>query len=271
VAGRLRASQRPERIFDAVRQVVAATGVLAGRQRRALDSTLLDDAVATQDTVTQLVAAVRRVRRLVPAAAALGLAGHDYDHHPGKPGCAWDDAQARDQLVSALVTDAKAVLAAVGQADLDADQAEAVGLLGLVAGQDVEPGEQEGSWRIARSVAADRVVSVVDPGARHAHRSRSVYRDGYKAHLAVEPETGLVTAAALTRPTRRTGQSGSACWPPSWPGWRCLATRPTAAGRSAARCGRPATARPSSRSAPTPAFPAGSPRTTSPSTWTRAR
>src|SRR5215211_6297621 len=54
---RLRASDRPERIVAAVRAVIAQTGVLAGRQRRALDSTLLDDAVATQDTVTQLVAA----------------------------------------------------------------------------------------------------------------------------------------------------------------------------------------------------------------------
>src|SRR6266536_3884167 len=71
---RLRASQRPGRILDAVRQVIAQTGVLRGRRRRALDSTLLDDAVATQDTVTQLVAAIRRVRRLVPAAAALQLA-----------------------------------------------------------------------------------------------------------------------------------------------------------------------------------------------------
>ena len=52
---RLRRSDRPERIFDAVRDVVTATNVLASKTRRALDSTLLDDAVATQDTVTQLV------------------------------------------------------------------------------------------------------------------------------------------------------------------------------------------------------------------------
>jgi len=76
---RLRGSGRPERIFEAVRAVVAQTGVLRGRQRRALDSTLLDDAVATQDTVTQLVAAIRRVRQLIPAAATLTLAAHDYD------------------------------------------------------------------------------------------------------------------------------------------------------------------------------------------------
>src|SRR5215216_5214737 len=138
---RLRASDRPERIVAALRAVIAQTGVLAGRQRRALDSTLLDDAVATQDTVTQLVAAIRRVRRLVPAAAALELAAHDYDHDPGKPACAWDDAEARDRLVSALVTDALAALGEIQDGDLDTIQTEAVGLLGLVAGQDVEPGE----------------------------------------------------------------------------------------------------------------------------------
>jgi Transposase domain (DUF772) len=53
---RLRASLRPRRIFEAVREVVAATGVLKGRGRRVLDSTVLEDAVATQDTVTQLAA-----------------------------------------------------------------------------------------------------------------------------------------------------------------------------------------------------------------------
>jgi IS5 family transposase len=53
---RLRGPGRPERIFDAVRSVIDATGVIRGRSRRALDSTLLDDAVATQDTVTQLAA-----------------------------------------------------------------------------------------------------------------------------------------------------------------------------------------------------------------------
>jgi transposase len=177
---RLRGSGRPERIFEAVRQVVAATGVLKGRQRRALDSTLLDDAVATQDTVTQLVGAIRRVRRLVPAAGMVALDAHDYDHNPGKPACAWDDAEACDQLVTALVGDATAVLATVEQEHLDGDQAEAVGLLALVAGQDVEPGDAEGTWRIARQVAADRVIWVVDPQARHLHKSVSSYRDGYK-------------------------------------------------------------------------------------------
>jgi IS5 family transposase len=220
---RLRASGRPERIFEAVRAVIAQTGVLAGRHRRALDSTLLDDAVATQDTVTQLVGAIRRVRRLVPPAAMVVLGAHDYDHDPGKPACAWDDAEARDALVSALVGDATAVLEAVQGERLDGEQAEAVGLLALVAGQDVEPGDAEGSWRIARKVASDRVISVVDPQSRHMHKSVRSYRDGYKAHLAAEPETGLVTAAALTPANTADGPVGVSLLAGEAPGLQVLA------------------------------------------------
>jgi hypothetical protein len=54
---RLAVSKRPNRIFDAVRTVIAETGVLAGKTRRALDSTVFEDEVATQGTVTQLIAA----------------------------------------------------------------------------------------------------------------------------------------------------------------------------------------------------------------------
>jgi IS5 family transposase len=204
---RIRASSRPRRIFEAVRQVVEATGVLAGRDRRVLDSTILEDAVATQDTVTQLVAAIRRVRRLVPVARGVELAAHDYDR-PGKPACAWDDPQATQALVSGLVNDALAVLETVADAGLEAEQAEAVALLALVAGQDVEPGQRPGSWRIARKVAKDRVVSTVDPQARHARKTSAQRRDGYKAHIAAEPETGLVTACALTAANLPDGPTG---------------------------------------------------------------
>ena len=194
---KLRASDRPQRIFDAVRDVVTETGVLAGRTRRALDSTLLDDAVATQDTVTQLVSMIRRVRRQVPAAAVVTVTAHDYDQ-PGKPVCAWGDPTARDELVSGLVRDARAILDSLDGVVLDDDQQQLVGLLALVAGQDVEEGDEPGSWRIARRVVKERIISTVDPETRHMHKSRSNYRDGYKAHLAVEPETGIITDIELT-------------------------------------------------------------------------
>jgi hypothetical protein len=204
---RIRRSSRPRRIFDAVRQVVEATGVLRGRGRRVLDSTILEDAVAAQDTVTQLVAAIRRVRRLVGQAREVELGAHDYAR-PGKPECAWDDPQAKQALVSGLVNDALTVLAAVAGVELDAEQAEAVALLALVAGQDVEPGERPGSWQIARRVARDRVISTVDPQARHARKTNAAKRDGYKGHIAAEPESGLVTECALTAATAADGPTG---------------------------------------------------------------
>jgi IS5 family transposase len=203
---RLRASARPERIFDAVRAVVDATGVLARRHRRALDSTILDDAVATQDTVTQVISAARRVISVVPAAARAQLS-HDYSL-PGKPIIDWSLRQERDDLVSALVADATALLDAVGGTELSADQADAVGMLALVSAQDVEPGDQPGHWRIARKVAKDRVISTVDPEARHGHKSVSVRKDGFKAHICIEPDTGIVTAAKLTPANAPDGPAG---------------------------------------------------------------
>jgi len=212
---RLARSQRPNRVFEAVREVVCATGAVRGKTRRALDSTVLDDAVATQDTVTQLVAAVRRVARTLPGGKELvtGAAtrsGHDY-LTPGKPQIAWDDSAAREQLIDALVRDARAVLAAVAAAE-DAGElvvhgaaADAVGLLGLVAGQDVDlvpdPADPDGpgTWRIAQRVAPDRVISTVDPDSRHAHKTTSRRQDGFKAHVVVEPDTGIITACAVTK------------------------------------------------------------------------
>jgi IS5 family transposase len=219
---RLRASDRPERVFDAVRDVITETGVLAGKSRRALDSTVLDDAVATQDTVTQLVGAIRRVRRVVPGAGGVELGAHDYEQ-PGKPECAWDDSEAKDALVTGLVNDARALLNAVDPATCNAEQADALGLLALVAGQDVEPGDEEGRWRIARGTAPDRVISVVDPESRHVHKSVRSYRDGYKAHIAVEPETGLVTATVLTAGNAPDGPTGVELLAGEEPGLEVLA------------------------------------------------
>ena len=201
---RLAKSKRPHRVSDAVRAVVEQTGILTGRRRRAVDSTILADAVATQDTVTQLVSAIRRVAREVPGAAeqiAAVCTGHDYSR-PGKPKIDWDDPAAKDALVSVLVNDATALVAALADPDLEEPAASAVALLALVAGQDVEPAEgsdgRDGRWRIARKVAEDRVISTVDTEARHTRKSPEARRDGYRAHVAADPETGIITDEKLT-------------------------------------------------------------------------
>src|SRR3954452_530736 len=211
---RLAASERPQRIFEVVREVIEQTGAIAGKQRRALDSTILDDAVARQDTVTQLVAAIRRVGRDVAGAKGViasdgtrleALTGQDYTA-TGKPRIAWDDAAAREELVTALVNDALALLAALDVEQITEDggqSAEAVALLALVAGQDVEPAEDsdgpDGRWRIAPKTAPDRMISTVDPQTRHAHKTRERRQDGVKDHRVVEPDTGLTTAVKATK------------------------------------------------------------------------
>jgi hypothetical protein len=203
---RIAQSGRPGRVFDAVGEVIAQTGILRGRRKRVVDSTVLDDAVATQDTVTQLAAAIRRVARVVPGAAGVVAAVCKLDYsRPGKPVIDWDDPAAKQSLVSDLVNDALAVLAELTGPDAPQREdaaADALGLLALVAGQDVEPAADsdgtDGRWRIARTVAPDRVISTVDTQARHTRKSKSVRRDGFRAHVAGEPGTGLITGCAMT-------------------------------------------------------------------------
>jgi hypothetical protein len=77
-------------------------------------------------------------------------------------------------------------------------------LLALVAGQDVEWVDDPdvpagGRWLIAQRVAPDEVISVHDPAARHAHKTTARRQDGFKAHVVVEPDTGLVTVCAVTK------------------------------------------------------------------------
>ena len=205
---RLAKSDRPHRINEAVRQVVQESGILRGRGKRAVDSTILADAVATQDTITQLISAIRRVGRIVPGgteAITAVCTAHDYSL-AGKPLIDWDEPGAKDALVSALVNDANALLGALGEGDLEEagePVVAALAMLALVAGQDVEPADgsdgTDGRWRIARRVAPDRVISTVDTEARHTRKSPEARRDGYRAHVAAEPGTGIITGEELTK------------------------------------------------------------------------
>ena len=210
---KLRDSDRPQRIFDAIRAVMNSSGVIAGKARRALDSTVLDDVLARQDTIDLLATQIRRVRRLIPELAGVWV--REENLAGGRPLCDWDDPDDIDRVISELVDDAYELVWAVEDLTdaglvLTEVQADAVALLALVAGQDVEPGDSPGQWRIATRTARDRIISVIDPEARHTHKTAHAYRDGYKAHVAVEPETGLVTDCDLTAGNVADGQAAPA-------------------------------------------------------------
>jgi hypothetical protein len=200
---RLRASKRPRRLFEDTKVVARQAGVLKDRAR-VLDSTPLYDAVATQDTVTQLRASIRKLL-IVLDNVERGLAGRvravltrDDDYATvGKPPCDWDDPAAREALVDELVHDALAALAVLDGEPLTGPARDAADLLALVAGQDVVEGD-DAVFRIVRGVARDRIISTVDPQARHGHKSRNRRFDGYKTHTSVDPDSELIDEATVT-------------------------------------------------------------------------
>jgi Transposase DDE domain/Transposase domain (DUF772) len=198
---RLRAAGRDKRFLEDTKVAAREAGVLRDRVR-VLDSTPIYDAVSTQDTVTQLRSAIRKLLRVLQGTALgfevrMALSGDDDYASVGKPPCDWDDPEAREALVDALVRDALAALAVIDGHGLDGAPRHAAELLALVAGQDVEAGD-DGVFRIARKVAKDRVISTVDPEARHGHKSRNRRFDGYKAHLSVDPDAELIDDVVVT-------------------------------------------------------------------------
>ena len=209
---RLAASANPRRIFDVTLDAAREAGALS--LRRVLDSAPVYDAVATQDTVTMLASAVRRA---LAAAAAGGfeqqlravLCRGDAYASGAKPDCDWEDRAAREALVAGLAADASAVLAAMQGRDLSAPAAEAVELLAAVLGQDLEECP-DGRMRIARRVAAGRVISTVDPDARHGRKSTAGGFDGYKGHIAVDPDSEIITDTAVTAGNAADGSTAAA-------------------------------------------------------------
>ena len=196
---RLRRSDRPDRVFEVTLAAARSAG-LVGR-RRVLDSTALYDAVATMDTVTLVRSAIRGLLAVADETARADLKAvlrrEDDYATPGKPACDWDDPSAREELVDALARDAMACLGLLQGRVLSAEVAQAAELLAAVTGQDLDKGDDE-KFRIARRVAPDRIISTVDREARHGHKTSARGFDGYKAHVAIDPDSEIITATAVT-------------------------------------------------------------------------
>jgi transposase len=188
--------------------VAKRAGVIG--HRRVVDSTGIADSVVTQDTVSLIRSAIRRcLRRLEEVAAAkagacrASLARQDYDRE-GKPEICWASGEERQALVNDLFADAcRVIIACAGISD--AALVAEVRLLAVVAAQDVED-DGAGGVRIAQRVASERVISTVDPDARHGHRSRRDRYDGYKLHISVDVDSDLFMAGQATTATTSDGE-----------------------------------------------------------------
>jgi hypothetical protein len=196
---RLAGSDRPQRIFEVSTRVAAGAGLLG--VKRVLDSAPIYDAVATMDTITLIRSAIRGLLKVADAelAAALRAALCSGDEYAGagKPVIDWDDPEARAALIDSRAKDGFACLALLDGRELPVDVSEAAQLLATVLGQDLEQRE-DGVFAIARRVAADRVISTVDPQARHGHKTAARGFDGYKGHLAVDPDSEIITNTTVS-------------------------------------------------------------------------
>src|SRR5512132_460345 len=195
---RLRVSRDPDRVFRVTTELARSAGLVG--VRRVLDSAPLYDAVATQDTVTLLRGALRGLLRACPAElAALVRAALQRDDDyvaAGKPVCDWEDSVAREQLVDALFRDGYRALGALRGRQLGPEVAQAAELLATVIGQDIEE-TADGRFIIVQGVAPDRVISVVDAQVQNGHKSHARGFDGYKGHVAIDPDSEVITAAEV--------------------------------------------------------------------------
>jgi Transposase DDE domain len=129
-----------------------------------------------------------------------GLRREDDYTAPGKPACDWTDRAAREELVDELVRDAYRAHYALRGERLDPRTAEAAVLLATVTGQDIEE-TTDGRFRIFEGTAPDRVISTVDPQARHGHKTAAHGFDGYKAHVAIDPDSEVICAVEVSPAT----------------------------------------------------------------------
>lgn len=195
---RLAASVRPNRIFERTVEVAAQAG-LVGR-RRVLDSAPVYDAVATQDTITLIRSAIRGLLRaadhVLRAELRAVVSSGDAYTSTAKPAIDWTDAAEREALIDSRARDGHLLLTVLEGRVLERDVDQAARLLATVLGQDLE--QNEGVFKIARKVARDRVISTVDPEARHGHKTVRRSFDGYKGHVAEDPDSEVITATAVS-------------------------------------------------------------------------
>jgi len=127
------------------------------------------------DTITLIRSAVRNLLKVTDGSLraevlAVLTSGDDYASSD-KPQIDWEDAPARERLVDTRAKDAYACLLALEGRELTDVVTEAARLLATVVGQDLEEGDDK-ILRIARKVAKDRVISVVDPRPATGTRPR---------------------------------------------------------------------------------------------------
>ena len=124
------------------------------------------------DTITLVRSAVRGLLKVagpeLEGELRAVIESGDDDASPAKPQVDWDDEEARKSLIDSRAKDAYSCAALLEGRGLMSEVREAAELLASVLGQDLETAE-DATFRIARRVAKDRIVSTVPKTASTAN------------------------------------------------------------------------------------------------------
>lgn len=184
--------------------------------RVAIDSSPLEGAGRVEDTINLLGHAARKV--VLCAADLLGWTPEKVATAAGIPvllessvkkalDLEWSDPDAKAQAINTLagqIASLEAWLREKLPEELkEPPLKEHVDTLVQIRTQDLEPDPSGGGkTRIRQGVAAERRVSIEDPDMRHGRKSKTKLFNGYKRHIALDLDTDLIVAGALTPANR---------------------------------------------------------------------
>ncbi len=212
-------------IFEQSLKLARTSGYVKGRKiRAALDTTMVLGRGAVEDTYNLIAHGIAKLCRVLARVAQEPVEtwsdAHEFERYfavsfKGTVEIDWDDAQARESLLTEIIADGERVLelAKEARSKLDADSAQdraivsAAELLTQLLWQDVEPTDR--GYRIKQGTAKDRVPSVHDPEQRHGHKSHGRSFTGHKAAVAVDVESQLITAVDVIPANESDGQSAA--------------------------------------------------------------
>jgi hypothetical protein len=204
--------KQQKRFFELSLKHARAQGYFKARNIKvALDTTPIFGRGAVEDTFNMLAEALRLLLYALAAEARANVedyaSAHDYSRYIAAKSFKgsfstidWDNPQDRQTVLDALVGDcerglalARMVLECENEPSPERGEIQKTGTL---LAQDVTM-TNTGVGEINRGVAQDRIVSVHDTEMRHGRKSSSQCFNGYKAVLAAEPESKLITAVDL--------------------------------------------------------------------------
>lgn len=210
-----------EQIFRRSLEFASEEGFLRGRKLKvAVDTTPIFGAGAVKDTYNLLADGIRQVVRAIAVwdrrspeewADDNGMGRYFEGSIKGKTDVDWESDESRREFLRGIVDDARDLLQFVKETP-DPEQHErlvaAADLLRDLLQQDVEYDDHGPTLR--QGVARGRIISVHDPDMRHGRKSAEVRFDGYKGAIAVDTDTGLITAVDVVPAGTHDGDTGLA-------------------------------------------------------------